>query len=171
MSYRLRNFVVAGVLALLAGILTTTYVKGYKHRVQRAQDVVPVLVATSDIRTGTPAARAHLTVQKTQRHNLVSGAVGDKAKLAGLVATGPIYAGEQITARRFTTLASLGPRGAIHGHARIVALPGESNQLLSGVLRTGDRVDVIAALPGASDSTVKPSKILLRNVLVLRPAQ
>jgi Flp pilus assembly protein CpaB len=41
----------------------------------------------------------------------------------------------------------------------------------SGTLRAGDRVDVIAALPAGTDSTIKPSKILLKNVRVLRPAQ
>ena len=171
MSYRLRNFVIAAVLALLAGILTTMYVSGYKHRVQRGQDLVPVLVAAHDIPAGTPAAGAALAVQKVSRRNLVSGALVDKMKLGGLVSQQPIYAGEQVTLHRFTRIASLGPRGAIHGHMRIVSLPGDENQLLSGTLRAGDRVDVIAALPAGSDTTVKPSRILLKDVLVLRPAQ
>src|SRR5256885_14808275 len=101
MSYRLRNFVIAAVLALLAGILTTTYVKGYKHRVQRGEDLVPVLVATRDVPTGTSAAKAHLAVRQIQRRNLVTGAVRSDARLAGLFALEPTYAGEQITHRRF----------------------------------------------------------------------
>ena len=171
MSYRLRNFVIAAVLALLAGLLTTSYVKGYKHRVQRGEDLVPVLVATRDIPVGTSAAKAHLAVRNVERRNLVSGAVRGNARLAGLFALEPTYAGEQISTRRFASASSLGPRGAIHGRMRIVSLPGDSNQLLSGLLRPGDRVDVIAALPHGSSSTIKPSKILLRNVLVLRPAE
>src|SRR5438445_501875 len=100
MSYRLRNFVIAAVLALLAGILTTTYVKGYKHRVQSGENLVPVLVATRDIPTGTSAAGAHLAVRKIQRRNLVTGFVGGDAKLAGLFALEPTYAGEQTLALR-----------------------------------------------------------------------
>jgi Flp pilus assembly protein CpaB len=172
MSYRVRNFVIAAVLALLAGILTTMYVSGYKHRVQKGQGLVSVLVATQDVPTGTPAASAHLAVRKLERRNLVAGALADDTKLAGLVSQQPIYSGEQVSLRRFTRVTSLGPRGAIHGHTRIVSVAGDSNQLLSGVLRGGDHVDVIAALPSdATGNTIKPTHILLRNVLVLRPAQ
>src|SRR5439155_20819681 len=138
MSYRLRNFVIAAVLALLAGIITTMYVSGYKHRVQRGEGLVPVLVATSDVPAGTPSSKVHTTVRKTEQRNLVAGAVANEARLAGLVSQAPIYAGEQITMRRFASVAALGPRGAIHTKQRIVALPGDENQLLAGVLRAGD---------------------------------
>src|SRR3954469_11831443 len=107
MSYRLRNFVIAAVLALLAGILTTTYVKGYKHRVQRGEDLVPVLVATRDVPTGTSAAAAHLAVRKIERRTVVAGAVRGDVKLAGLFALEPTYAGEQVTTHRFASAASL----------------------------------------------------------------
>jgi pilus assembly protein CpaB len=172
MSYRLRNFVIAAVLALLAGILTTMYVSSYKHRVQRGEQLVPVLVATKDVPSGTPSAKLSFAERKVQQRNVVTGAISDKRRLAGLVSQSPIFAGEQVTMRRFASVSALGPRGAIHGQMRVVALPGDSNQLLSGVLRPGDRVDVVAALPPRTSSTsVKPSVVLLKNVLVLRAAQ
>src|SRR5438445_4338187 len=114
MSYRLRNFVIAAVLALLAGILTTMYVSGYKHRVQRGEGLVPVLVATSDLPAGTPSSKLHVAVRKTERRNVVAGAIASDARLAGLVSQAPIYAGEQITVRRFASVASLGSLGAVH---------------------------------------------------------
>ena len=62
MSYRLRNFVIAAVLALLAGVLTTMYVSGYKHRVQRGQGLVPVLVAAFTRETSlSPSGRTSAT--------------------------------------------------------------------------------------------------------------
>jgi pilus assembly protein CpaB len=157
------------VLALLAGLLTTTYVKGYKHRVQRGEDLVPVLVATQDIPVGTSASKAHLTVRKIERRNLAAGAVGANAKLEGLYAVEPTFAGEQITTHRFASPAVLGPRGAIHGRLRLMAVAGDENQLLVGVIKAGDRVDVVAAVPSPTD--VKPTKVILTNVRVVRPAQ
>src|SRR5207302_514786 len=59
----------------------------------------------------------------------------------------------------------------IHGDLRVVALPGDANQVLAGVLSAGDHVDVVAALPSGASSMVKPAKILLRNVRVLRAAE
>ena len=171
MSYRFRNFVIAAVLALLAGIITTMYVSGYKHRVQRGEGLVPVLVATSDVPAGTPAAKIHTTVRKTEQRDLVAGAVASEAKLAGLLSLAPIYAGEQITMQRFASVSVLGPRGTIHGKSRLISVPGDENQLLAGVLHTGDRVDVVAALPAGPNSTIKPTKVLLTKVRVLRPAQ
>jgi pilus assembly protein CpaB len=171
MSYRLRNFVIAAVLALLAGILTTAYVKGYKHRVQRGENLVPVLVATRDIPAGTSAARAHLAVRKIERRNVIAGAVSADAKLAGLFALAPTYAGEQITANRFARASQLGPRGAIHGRLRLMAVPGNRDQLLQGVAKAGDHVDVVAALPTGESNVVKPAHVILRDVPVLRAAE
>jgi Flp pilus assembly protein CpaB len=139
--------------------------------VQRGEELAPVLVATKDVPAGTPSAKASFALRRIEQRNLVAGAVSDQRKLAGLVSQTPIFAGEQVTMRRFASVAALGPRGAIHGAMRVVALPGDANQLLSGLLRAGDRVDVVAALPSGAQSTVKPSKILLKNVLVLRTAQ
>jgi len=169
MSYRLRNFVIAAVLALLAGLLTTMYVSSYKHRVQKGEQLVPVLVATADVPVGTPSAKVHFAEQKVKQRNLVAGAVSDTRKLAGLVAQTPIYAGEQITLRRFASLAALGPRAAVHGPSRLIAVPGDTNELLAGVLHTGDRVDVVAALP-LPNSQIKPTKVILTNIRVVRPA-
>ena len=81
MSYRLRNFVIAGVLALLAGILTTTYVSHYKHKVQTGAGLVPVLVATKDASAGTPGKKIHSVLEKVEERSLVAGAVANPSKL------------------------------------------------------------------------------------------
>src|SRR5919198_779318 len=104
MSYRLRNFVIAAVLALLAGLLTTMYVSGYKHRVQRGEHFVPVLVATHDLKIGTPAKASNFAVRKIQQRNLVAGAISDPKALGGLISQQPIFAGEQITMRSFSNV-------------------------------------------------------------------
>jgi pilus assembly protein CpaB len=170
MSYRLRNFVIAAVLALLAGLLTTIYVSGYKHRIQRGEQLVPVLVATKDIPVGTSSAKVTFAERKVPQRSLVAGAVSNKQRLAGLVTQTPIFAGEQITMRRFASIGALGPRAAVHGTSRLIAVPGDNNELLAGVLHTGDRVDVVAALP-VPNSQIKPTKVILTNVRVVRPAQ
>src|SRR6185436_4245262 len=71
------------------------------------------------------------------------------------------------------TPTAVGPRGVLRGALRLVALPGDANQLLAGTLRAGDRVDVVAALPSASktsSSTIKRTVVILRDVRVVKPA-
>ena len=97
MAYRVRNVVVAALLALLAALLTTYYVTSYKNSVQKAEDEVTVLVATRDIPAGTSAAdvvaKGLLTPQKIERRQIVPGAITNKNQIQSLVATQAVFAG------------------------------------------------------------------------------
>src|ERR671934_209625 len=111
-TYRIRNLVTAIGLAALATALTAVYVTGYKGRVNRGEQLVPVFVA--------PSAQ--------------------------------------------------GPRGGLSGTVRLMAVPGDPDQLLAGVLKAGDHVDVIAALKGNGLGSGNSSQILLRDLRVVTPA-
>ena len=183
MAYRVRNIVVAGALALLAALLTTYYVTSYKHSVQKAEDEVTVLVATRDIPAGTSAAevvaQGLLTPQKIERRQIVPGAITSKGQIQSLVATQAVFAGEQVTTRRFSPLEQQGVRGQLSGNMRALQVAGDGNQLLAGILKGGDRVDVVAALRYkvsdvangdglAGDVERTASRIVLRDLEVLR---
>jgi Flp pilus assembly protein CpaB len=172
MTYRLRNIVIAVVLAAFAALLTMTYVTSYEKRVQNGEEDVPVLVATSDIPAGTSGAAALARVEERMvaQRNVAPGAVSDKGQLEEFVVSEPIYAGEQVSRQRFSSSTEIGVRSSLTGNMRAVALSGDSVQLLSGVLRAGDRVDLVSSLKVDPDEDVWATRIVLRDIEILKPA-
>lgn len=147
MSYRLRNILIAFALAIFAAILTTFYVANYKKHVQRQQAKVTVVVAARDIPlglTGQEILKGHYLTTRAVVRPVVPGALSDPRQIANEVATEPIYAGEQVTARRFGPRVEAGISGQITGTYRALQIAGDSNQLLAGTLRAGDHVDILA---------------------------
>jgi Flp pilus assembly protein CpaB len=172
MTYRLRNIVIAVVLAAFAALLTMMYVTSYEKRVQNGEKDVPVLVATSDIPAGTSGAAAVARVEERMvaQRNVAPGAVSDKSQLEEFVVSQPIYAGEQVSRQRFSSSTEIGVRSSLTGNMRAVALAGDGVQLLAGTLKAGDRVDLVSSLKVSADEDVWATRIVLRDIEVLRPA-
>jgi Flp pilus assembly protein CpaB len=172
MTYRVRNIGIAVALAIVAALLTTFYVTNYKRNVQHGEEMVPVYVAGRDIPIGTSgsdiANRKMLTTENVARRSVVPGAISEPDQIGQLVATEPIYAGEQISTRRFRAAGEQGIRAQLKGNLRAVQLPGTEHQLLAGALRAGDRVDLLASLKISPNSDWKATRVAVRNVLVLR---
>jgi Flp pilus assembly protein CpaB len=171
MTYRVRNIVIAVALALVAGLLSIFYVSNYKANVQHEAKTVNVYVAKNDIPVGTTGAdivRRHLlTTTQIATRSVVPGAISDQAQVANLVTTQPILAKEQITLRRFANRAELGARAQLHGTLRAIAIEGDGPQLLSGVLKAGDHVDIVASFSGPNgNGTI--SRDVVRNLLVIQ---
>ncbi len=177
MAYRIRNIVIALVLALLAAMLTSFYVANYKKNVQQGEQDVPVYVAAKDIAVGTSAAEAldggFLETRHVDKRNVAPGAVWKPEQIEGLVAAEHVYAGEQVTTRRFRPAEEKGLRGQLTGNLRAFQVPGDKHQLLAGTLKPGDKVDVVASIrykPLDSDKEVVASRVVLRDLLVLSAA-
>jgi Flp pilus assembly protein CpaB len=174
MTYRLRNILVAVALALVAALLTSFYVTNYQRNVKRDETNVQVFVAKRDIPVGTAGAelarKGLLDKSETVRRTVVPGAISNPDQLSELVAVQPIYAGEQISTRRFATPAERGVRAQIKGTMRAIQVPGDANQLLSGTLRGGDRVDVVASIKLGNDESGSVTRIVLRDIEVLKAA-
>lgn len=170
MTYRLRNISIAIALALVAALLTSFYVTNYQRNVRKDETNVQVFVAKVDIPAGSSGADVAGMVSKSEivRRGVVPGAISNPAQLATLVATEPIYAGEQVSTRRFATPSEQGILAQLTGVQRGIALPGDSDQLLAGTLKTGDRVDVVATWTYPEGSQTHYSRIVLRNILVLK---
>lgn len=175
MTYRLRNISIAVALALVAALLTSFYVSNYQRNVRKDESNVAVFLAKQDIPTGTAGAdiarRGMTEKAEVVRRGVVPGAIANPAQLAGLVATEPIYAGEQVTTRRFATPAQQGIRSQLTGIKRAIAVPGDGPQLLVGTLKAGDRVDVVASWTYPESSQLHYTRIVLRDILVLRAPQ
>ena len=172
MTYRIRNITIAIALALVAALLTGFYVKNYQRDVRKNETNVPVYVAKVDIPAGTSGADVVRSgmLNKTEivRRGVVPGAISNPAQLATLVATEPIYAGEQVSTRRFATPSERGILAQLTGLQRAIAVPGDADQLLAGTLKNGDHVDVVSSFTYPEGGATHYSRIILRNVLVLK---
>jgi len=174
MTYRIRNIGIAVALAIVAALLTTFYVTNYKRTVQQGDQKVPVYVASHDIPLGTPgsdvANRKLLRVEHVPRRSVVPGAISQPNQIDKLVAVEPIYAGEQVSTRRFRTAEEQGIRAQLKGNLRAFQLAGNDHQLMSGTLVDGDRVDFVGsiALGQAEDAA---TRVVLRNLLVLQATE
>jgi Flp pilus assembly protein CpaB len=169
--YRVRNIVIAIGLALLAMMLTLFYVTNYKRSVQGEAKSVQVYVAARDIPagvSGTELERDHgLRLASVARRNVVPGAISSPEQIAGQVLAAPLYAGEQVTSRRFTDVAAQGIRSQLKGTMRAVQVAGDTNQLLAGTLHAGDHVDVVANLRIDTNRIANATRIVLRDLTVL----
>jgi Flp pilus assembly protein CpaB len=174
---RLWQVVAAVGLALLAVLLTTFYVTNYKRHVQHADAQVTVLVAAKDIPVDTQGSDliggTWLTKESVPRRQVVPGSISNSNQLRNLIATAPVYAGEQVTTRRFGTPAERGVRAQIKGTQRAVEFDGDAHQVLAGTLRAGDHVDVVGAwelqnsAASASTSDQRVARVFIRDALVL----
>jgi pilus assembly protein CpaB len=167
---RLWHVVAAIGLALLAVLLTAFYVTNYKRHVQHGESQVTVLVAAKDIPVDTPGSQlvngAWLTKETVARRQVVPGAVSSPEQIRGLIATEPVFAGEQVTTRRFGTPAERGVRAQLKGTQRVVGVTGDGFQLLAGTLRAGDHVDLVGGWQTGSDNT-QVARVFVRDSLVL----
>lgn len=173
MTYRLRNILIAVGLAVVAALLTVFYVSNYKSTVRSDAETVSVLVAAADIPQGMLGQqiveKKLLTTQEIPRKAIVNGTIAKPEDINGLIATQPIYIGEQVTARRFGPLEAAGVRDSLRGTYRVMQITGDEAQLLQGVLRPGDHVDIVASIKYPSEDSQKHfSKVVLSDVLVLR---
>jgi pilus assembly protein CpaB len=173
-TYQIRNIGIAVALALVAALLTTFYVTNYKRSVQANETNVPVLVAARDIPAGTAGADVVgsdvLETRKVPKRTIVQGAISEPSQIKNLVATDTVYAGEQVSARRFRPLQEGGVRTQLKGNVRAISVPGTADQLLAGTLREGDRVDVVGSWKYPNDSSqVYVSRVILRDIRVLDP--
>jgi Flp pilus assembly protein CpaB len=178
---RLWHVVAAVGLALLAAMLTTFYVSNYKRNVQHSEAQVTVVVAAKDIpvdTTGSEILAQHLlTKVSVPRRQVVPGAYTRPEDVRQLIATQPVFAGEQATNKRFGTPAERGVRAQITGKQRAIEVDGDQHQLLAGTLRVGDHVDVVGAWEASDGLNPNPttttgkggkvSRVILRDLLVV----
>jgi Flp pilus assembly protein CpaB len=180
-SYRSRNVLIAAALAIGALLLVILYVKKSDNgSAAPAAALAAVLVARHDIPVGTPGAALgnKIRLERVPQADVVPGAISSRAEVVPLVTAENIYAGEQVTARRFQTLGSEGIKGQIKHTYRALQVAGDSNQVLAGTLAAGDHIDVLANIKfspgdfrdlptGQGEESRVATRIVLRDIRVL----
>jgi Flp pilus assembly protein CpaB len=111
---------------------------------------VPVAVAAADLPAGTPLSGQHVAVARLPPGVVPRGVVPDAQALVGRVLAGAVRAGEPLTDARMVGpgLTALLPAGQVAAPVRLADLA------VARLVRAGDRVDVLAALPDAERAEV-----------------
>jgi Flp pilus assembly protein CpaB len=147
--------VVAFLLAAAALVLALRPDPG---AVPAAAPTVPVAVSAGDLPPGKVLTRDDLTVTRLPAAVTPSGAVADPGSLVGRVLAGGVRAGEPLTDARLVGagLSALLPEGQVAAPVRLADLA------VAALVRTGDRVDVLATPPDAG-----PTELVADGALVL----
>jgi Flp pilus assembly protein CpaB len=169
---RIRSLLLPLGLAALAAILVGIYITSFRNSVTHGAGLVKVLVASREIPAGTDgssvAGGGYLTTQTVPRRAVVAGSITTAGPLTSMVSAEPIHEGEQITLRQFKPRAQSGIFAKFSGAQRAVSVMGEPQQLLAGTLSDGDRVDVVATAHYTTPGARATTKVVLRNLLVLK---
>jgi pilus assembly protein CpaB len=108
MARRSVLLLVAALIALAGTAMIVLYVQGIDARATKDQELVEVLVATETIDIGETVAAAQedgkIEKAEVRRADLVDGSLSSTTSIADDVATGTIYPGEQLIAKKFGTL-------------------------------------------------------------------
>ncbi|RBY77972.1 Flp pilus assembly protein CpaB [Blastococcus sp. TF02-09] len=108
----------------------------------------PVVVAAHSLDAGRPLAAGDLALARYPPGTAPAGVVAEPDLLVGRLLAGPVRAGEPLTDTRLVGpgLTSLLPDGQVAAPVRLADLA------VAGLVRTGDRVDVLATEPGAGEA-------------------
>ena len=116
----------------------------------RPPAAVPVAVAALDLPAGRQLSGPDVAVARLPPGAVPAGVVPDGTPLVGRVLSGAVRAGEPLTDARLVGpgLTALLPEGQVAAPVRLADLA------VAGLVRVGDRVDVLASLPDAERAEV-----------------
>jgi Flp pilus assembly protein CpaB len=169
-DYRTRNIVIAAVLAAAAVLLTVIYVNSSRKHDTALKQTVVAFVPNQNYAIGTPGTKivGNMHAVHIPRAALSPHAVTSSDQIRNLYLAEPVYSGEQLSLLRFALPSQQGIRSKLTGKQRAFQVAGDTNQLLSGTLVPGDRVDIVANVKDPKNENVTKSVVVLRNLLVLQ---
>jgi pilus assembly protein CpaB len=163
------TLIVAVLLAIGTGIITLRFLSSLNQQSQVQQQQVelkPIVIANRDI-----AARLKITpdmLTKTTRpaNEVEPQALSDPKQAEGDIALITIPAGSTLTATKVGQPAEVGLTARLKPGMRAVTIPVDRVKAVAGLIQSGDRVDVMAAVgrgPGIPPKTFT----IIRGALVL----
>lgn len=159
---------VAGLAIVVAAGILIVALNRYRHSVVTSNAQQTVLVASRPIEKGTSgaslAAQQLYSTAKVAEKRLSPGALSDAAALSGKVAVTNILPGQQLTAADFALAAGAGSQLA--ADQRAMSVPLDSSHGLTGIVQSGDHVDVYAGFNASNGGS--QIKLMISNVLVLQ---
>ena len=166
-----RPFILLGVaviVAILTSILAYRYIGSKTKAQEPPRETQSLSVAVVDIPWGTTISKEMIKTVDFLKGTIPPGSFSDPSSLAGRVAIYPIGANEPILESRLApvNIQTGGVAVVIGPGKRAVAVRVDKIIGVSGFIRQGHRVDVLATIPTGKTSTPF-TKTVLENVLVL----
>lgn len=166
------------VLALVAGVLVFAALSNFssddeKSTTDTGGGDTKVIVATQNIDANTKITDDMIEVKELSAGSLIAGAVqaDDESLVVGQVTTSPVLQGEQLTARRLSSI-----EGETDDSLAVVLATGErgfaidvsSAAIVAGFVVPGDHVDILGVFDeGQSGGELTRVETILQDVTVL----
>ena len=156
-----------GLLVVLMVYGTLTHIESSMKVAQpKPINLTKVVVAKTDIPRGAIIQKDMLKVKEFVADSLPKGTSKDVAEFINLPTKMEIFAGDIVTTEKvYTDLRQAGFIGMIPEDCRAVTIPINNVTGIAGLLKAGDRVDIILLLN--SDEGGTKSTVLMQNVLLL----
>jgi pilus assembly protein CpaB len=168
LATRRGTLAVALVAVVVAGGIIITALNRYRDSVATSNAQQTALVANQLIEKGTSGAslaqQQLYSPAKIMEKKLSPGALTDAGALTGKVAVTNILPGQQLTAADFA--ATAGATSELAADQRAMSIPLDSSHGLSGVVQSGDHVDIYSGFNASSGGS--QIRLLISNVLVLQ---
>jgi pilus assembly protein CpaB len=137
------------------------------RQVERAE-AVPIVVALADLPWGTQLKQNHIKTAPFFEESLPPGCFRDPAELEGRVLLFPVKGDEPILESRLapTSVQTGGVSAVVKPGKRAIAVKGDKVIGLAGLIRPGNRVDVLVTLEDPKKKS-EITKLVLQDVPVL----
>lgn len=170
MGRRTLLLVAALLVAALGTVAVFLYAQNARTAGDAAQELVTVLVAKTqiDVSTTGAAASANGAFEQAQVRSIdvTPGALSDVTPIANLVATVPIFPGQQIISAQWGTAAATSGLSIPEGGVAISVQLGDPERV-AGFVSPGSSVAIIASGTGTAGNPAPFTRTLLANVPVI----
>ena len=168
MKSKLAMVIMAVTFAALATLGLMIYIQGVRAQIKEDSTPVEVMVSRQAIAKGTSvnSMKNQVDIKKIPQRYVAEGAYSDLSQLDDQVTVVSLNKGEQITNSMLKKTSQAGLSYQIPEGLVAISMPVDEVIGVSGLLKQGDRLNVIATFsPGPGGVDV--SKTLLQNIEVL----
>lgn len=167
MNTRRITLLLAILLAIGTGWLTLNYINNVKKSTLANNTPRTVVVAALDIPARTTITASMLRQSSLPTSVVERDALANPADAAGQLSLITIPAGSQLTASKVGHPEDVGMSVRLAPGRRAVSIQIDRVKGISGLLQPGDRVDVLAIPPRASNGQLPHTAAILRGIRVL----
>jgi pilus assembly protein CpaB len=161
------SLIVAVTLAAGTGFLTLNYLSSVRHQVaSEVQQQRQIVVASEDIPARVIITAAMLRNAQRRASEVEPDAIADPAKAIGTYSLISIPSGSTITGSKVGRPQDVALSIVLKPGMRAISIAVDRVKDVSGLIKPGDRVDVIA-VPGRAGGETPVATTILRGALVL----
>jgi pilus assembly protein CpaB len=167
MNQKRISLIVAVTLAAGTGFLTLNYLSSVRHQVaSEVQQQRQIIVASEDIPARVVITAAMLQHAQRRASEVEPDAIADPAKAIGTYSLISIPSGSTITNSKVGRPQDVALSVMLKPGMRAISIAVDRVKDVSGLIKPGDRVDVIA-VPGRAGAETPVATTILRGALVL----